>query len=50
MLRKEMPLNFVQKIAIQVNQGAALFAFKMKVPPADFVLVDILITGAFTVL
>jgi hypothetical protein len=47
---EEMPLDFIQQIAVYVHKDAADFAFKVEMIPAVYSVVCVLITGAFTVM
>jgi hypothetical protein len=49
-LPAEVPPNFIQELAVRVDEGAADFTFKMKVFPAFFFVFYILITGAFVIM
>jgi hypothetical protein len=48
-LAEEVPFDFIQKIAVHMDEGAANFAFKMEMIPAVCFAVYVLITGAFAV-
>jgi hypothetical protein len=41
--------NFLKKITVQMDEGAANFAFHVKMLPAFFFVVDVLVAGAFVV-
>jgi hypothetical protein len=49
MFAEQVPFNFTQKITVQMNEGAAGFAFHVEMPPAFFFVVDVLVTGAFVI-
>jgi hypothetical protein len=50
MLTEEMPFNFIQQIAVHVDEGAAGFALQVEMIPAVCSFGYVLITGAFTVM
>jgi hypothetical protein len=49
-LPEEVPSNFIQKLAVRVDEGAAGFTFKMKMFPAFFRVFYILIAGTFVIM
>jgi hypothetical protein len=50
MAAEEMPLDFIQQIAVYVNEEAAGFAFQVEMIPAVCAAVLVLVTGACTVM
>jgi hypothetical protein len=44
---QDMPLNRIQKIAVQMDQASADLTFQMKMIPAGFPGINVLIAGAF---
>jgi hypothetical protein len=46
---EEMLFDFIQKIAVHMDKAAAGFTFQMKMFPAVFPIVHVLVTGAFII-
>jgi hypothetical protein len=47
---QKVPFNFIQKIAVHVDEGAAAFAFQVKMFPATGLVIYVLVTGAVAVI
>jgi hypothetical protein len=48
-LKQKMGPYFIQKFTVRVDKGAADFTQQMKMLPAESLILNVLITGAFTV-
>jgi hypothetical protein len=46
---EKMFFHSIQKIAVHMDEGAAAFTFQVKMFPAFFFLINILITGTFII-